>query len=388
MSKEITDIFENIHEYFSRYNEFVCSKAGDSALQIVEAINMINNNKYRIIAENCEFVIDERDKNGEKILRIVLPNIDVPEVKIALCEKSIKLESEKIDEICNKIKNAFNLRYCEDDENLTYYSTDDEQWTRFEKNPVKIAKEAGKAVDKTVKEAGAIIQKSCNVVKEEVVGISDGLTNTIKSTIEKSPVKIQSPIKIQSEDFNKKLQEAYDLMSEKAEIYKKQMEDLGEKLKSANIQLSKNKKVIKDVESNIVSVVQSVLEDIKWPMPCLLVRKNTINVGIEVRYPESYDYIVKKIVMIAEKATMAEILKSILNDMLSVVTEVKVSMKNVLDKAINAAVEAFNKALHEMLQLINNSSINEDYIKCKGINDSSQGEWIELKSQLSREVFN
>lgn len=387
MSKEITDIIENIHEYFSRYNEFVCSKVGESTLKIIEAANVISNSKFREISAKCEFVTDEKEENSEKVLRIILPNIDVPEVKIALCNKNIKLESDKLDEICNKIKNSFGLRYLEDEEGLTYYSVDDEQWNRFEKDPVKIAKEAGKAVDKTVKEAGALIQKSCSLVKEEVGEISGGLTNALKSTIEKSPVKIQSPIKIQSEDFNKKLQEAYDLMCEKAETYKKEMDYLGEKLKSATTQLSKNKKVITDVQNNISSIVKSVLNDIEWPMPCLLIRKNTINIGIEVRYPASYDYIIRKIVMIIEKATMAEIMKSILNDILSVVTDIKVNMKNVLDKAVKAGIESFNESLHGMLDVINNSSINCDYIKCRGINESNEGEWIELKTDLSREIF-
>ena len=42
MAKEITDIIEEIHEYFSEYNEFVSAEMGVMAEEIREAVYAIN----------------------------------------------------------------------------------------------------------------------------------------------------------------------------------------------------------------------------------------------------------------------------------------------------------------------------------------------------------
>ena len=53
MAKEITDIIEEIHEYFSEYNEFVSAEMGVMAEEIREAVYAINNRNFRIGLKNA-----------------------------------------------------------------------------------------------------------------------------------------------------------------------------------------------------------------------------------------------------------------------------------------------------------------------------------------------
>ena len=54
MAKEITDIIEEIHEYFGGYNEFVSAEMGVMAEEIKEAVYAINNRNFRIGLEKCD----------------------------------------------------------------------------------------------------------------------------------------------------------------------------------------------------------------------------------------------------------------------------------------------------------------------------------------------
>ena len=120
-------------------------------------------------------------------------------------------------------------------------------------------------------------------------------------------------------------------------------------------------------------------------MPCLLIRKNKINIGIEVKYPCSYDAVISKVLLLAQKSSMAEVLKVILGEMLQVVTDIKINIEDILRESVKAGVTAFKETLISTLKLLNVSDINYDYVICKGINETNLGKWVELKSDLSKE---
>ena len=132
MAKEITDIIEEIHEYFSEYNEFVSAEMGVMAEEIREAVYAINNRNFRIGLEKCDFVTEKTVEGGQCLAKIILPEIQVPELKLSLCKKTLTLEDSKINEICEKFKSMIKLRYFIDDEEIRYYSMEDEGWNRID----------------------------------------------------------------------------------------------------------------------------------------------------------------------------------------------------------------------------------------------------------------
>ena len=294
MEKEITDIIEEIHEYFSEYNEFVSVEMGVMAEEIKEAVYAINNRNFRI---------------GQCLAKIILPEIQVPELKLSLCKKTLTLEDSKINEICEKFKSMIKLRYFIDDEEIRYYSMEDEGWNRID------------------------LRESTTKKKIEEVG--EKIKTTTNTAVEK---------------------------------------------------VSKQKKIVTDLQDNITDALKKVVNTLELPMPCLLIRNNKINIGIEVKYPCSYDAVISKVLLLAQKSSMAEVLKVILEEMLQVVTDIKINIEDILREAVKAGVTAFKETLSSTLKLLNVSDINYDYVICKGINEINLGKWVELKSDLSKAI--
>lgn len=171
---------------------------------------------------------------------------------------------------------------------------------------------------------------------------------------------------------------------------KKKIEEVGEKIKTATNtaveKVSKQKKIVTDLQDNITDALKKVVNTLELPMPCLLIRKNKINIGIEVKYPCSYDAVISKVLLLAQKSSMAEVLKVILGEMLQVVTDIKINIEDILREAVKAGVTAFKETLISSLKLLNVSYINYDYVICKGINETNLGKWVELKSDLSKAI--
>ena len=309
MAKEITDIIEEIHEYFSGYNEFVSAEMGVMAEEIREAVYAINNRNFRIGLEKCDFVTEKTVEGGQCLAKIILPEIQVPELKLSLCKKTLTLEDSKINEICEKFKSMIKLRYFIDDDEIRYYSMEDEGWNRID-------------------------------LRESTT--------------------------------------------------KKKIEEVGEKIKTATNtaveKVSKQKKIVTDLQDNITDALKKVVNTLELPMPCLLIRKNKINIGIEVKYPCSYDVVISKGLLLAQKVSMSEVLKVILGEMLQVVTDVKTNIEDILKEAVKVGVATFKETLISILKILSISDINCDYILCKGINETSLGKWVELKSDLSKSI--
>ena len=136
----------------------------------------------------------------------------------------------------------------------------------------------------------------------------------------------------------------------------------------------------------MTDALKKVVSTLELPMPCMLIRKNKINIGIEVKYPCSYDVVISKGLLLAQKVSMSEVLKVILAEMLQVVTDVKTNIEDILKEAVKVGVATFKETLISILKILSISDINCDYILCKGINETSLGKWVELKSDLSKSI--
>ena len=238
-----------------------------------------------------------------------LPEIQVPELKLSLCKKTMTLENSKINEICEKFKSMIKLRYFIDDEEIRYYSMEDEGWNRIDLRESTTKKKIG--------EVGEKIKTATNTAVEKV---------------------------------------------------------------------SKQKKIVTDLQDNMTDALKKVVSTLELPMPCMLIRKNKINIGIEVKYPCSYDVVISKGLLLAQKVSMSEVLKVILGEMLQVVTDVKTDIEDILKEAVKVGVATFKETLISILKILSISDINYDYILCKGINETSLGKWVELKSDLSKSI--
>lgn len=311
MAKEITDIIEEIHEYFSEYNEFVSGEMGVFTEELKETIDIINNRNFRIGINTCDFVTEKVQKDGQCVAKIVLPEIQIPELKLSLCKKTISLEDSKINELSEKFKSMIKLRYLLDDNELSYYSIEDESWNRIDLRESK--------------------------TKSKITEVSEKIKDTATTAVDK---------------------------------------------------MSNPKKIVTDLQDNMSDALKKVVSTLELSLPCLLIRKNSINIGIEIKYPCSYDMMLSKVLMLAEKASMAEILKVILGEMLNVVTDIKVKLEDVLKAAVEAGVVAFKETLMSSLDILNISNLNSDYIVCEGINEVQLGKWIELKTDLSKNILN
>ena len=243
------------------------------------------------------------------ISKIILPEIQVPELKLSLCKKTMTLENSKINEICEKFKSMIKLRYFIDDEKIRYYSMEDEGWNRIDLRESTTKKKIG--------EVGEKIKTATNTAVEKV---------------------------------------------------------------------SKQKKIVTDLQDNMTDALKKVVSTLELPMPCMLIRKNKINIGIEVKYPCSYDVVISKGLLLAQKVSMSEVLKVILGEMLQLVTDVKTNIEDILKEAVKVGVATFKETLISILKILSISDINCDYILCKGINETSLGKWVELKSDLSKSI--
>ena len=64
----------------------------------------------------------------------------------------------------------------------------------------------------------------------------------------------------------------------------------------------------------------------------------------------------------------------------------RVVIEDILKEAVKVGVATFKETLISILKILSISDINCDYILCKGINETSLGKWVELKSDLSKSI--
>ena len=94
----------------------------------------------------------------------------------------------------------------------------------------------------------------------------------------------------------------------------------------------------------------------------------------------------------ADKSTKEDILASIKeSDSILFGTSTKYgdligSIEDILKEAVKVGVATFKETLISILKILSISDINCDYILCKGINETSLGKWVELKSDLSKSI--
>ena len=382
MTNEFDDIITGIYRCFSDFNGETAKNDLNyqrNRTEISEAdlfVNEINRHlKCRGTMEECP------EDEAYKTIKIMLPKIEIPEFKLSLCKKAVSIKESEISDLCNKIKSGLKMRYLiNDNEDITYFDDENKEWIRLsDRENMKYVEEVGKVINKTVKDTGEVIKTGFDNAKCSVNDLSKGIDKTLKKTVKKGSQKIQPLIKAQTENINSKLQESYEDLVKQLEGYKKQLEEAGGKLKQSTTQLSLQKEQLSKIDTNLEVLLKEMFAKIEIPVPCLVIRKDVVSAGIEVKYPKRYEYVMGKIFYLAEKAAKGEMMEVIMKKVNEFVLDAKMTLESIVKEALQAGIRSFIESIKKSLELIGDNSIDSKEIKCSELDYCKTGQWETLQ---------